>query len=130
MLSVQRSGFALDAPRGDVLFATRGGSKIALYGGCGDPGYFTINCSENPIEQGGYSMDGQPHGNSYMQVVGFPAGGVEAHTFLTYSLSDDPASSRNGDYTRAYGARQWLRLPFSESEITSSAGYSTVTVRE
>lgn len=130
VLSVQRSGFALDAPRGDVLFATRGGSKIALYGGCGDPGYFTINCSENPIEQGGYSMDGQPHGNSYMQVVGFPAGGVEAHTFLTYSLSDDPASSRNGDYTRAYGAKQWLRLPFSESEITSSAGYSTVTVRE
>ena len=130
VLSVQRSGFAVNAPRGEVLFATRGGSKIPLYGGCGDSGYFTINCSENPIEKGGYSMDGQPHGNSYMQVVSFPASGVEAHTFLTFSLSDDPASSRYGDYTKAYGAKQWLRMPFSESEITSSAGYSSVTVRE
>jgi len=128
--AVQASGFALDAPRGDVLFATRGGGKIPLYGGCGGVGYFTITCSENPITAGGYSMDGQPHGNSYMQVVNFPAGGVQAYTFLTFSLSDDPASPHYGDYTRAYGAKQWVRMPFTESEITGNADYQTVTVRE
>lgn len=127
---VQGSGFAVDAQRGDVLFATRSGTKIPLYGGCSSVGYFTINCSENPIDQGGYSMDGQPHGNSYMQVVSFPAGGVEAYTFLTFSLSDDPGSAHYGDYTKAYGAKQWLRMPFSESEITSSTDYQTVTVKE
>ena len=127
---VAASGFAVDAQRGDILFATRGGGKIPLYGGCGGPGYFTLTCSENPIGQGGYTMDGQPHGNSYMQVVSFPAGGVQAHTFLTYSQSDDPASAHYGDYTRAYSAKQWLRVPFTETEITSSTGYTATSVRE
>ncbi|WCM92276.1 penicillin acylase family protein [Acidovorax sp. NCPPB 2350] len=125
---VRASGFAMDATRGEVLFATRGGEKIPLYGGCGW-GYFTVTCSENPIDQGGYAMDGQPHGNTYMQVVTFPVGGVQAHTLLTHSLSDDPASPHYGDYTRAYGARQWLRVPFTEAEITGDANYRTVTVR-
>lgn len=128
--AVQVSGFALDAPRGDVLFSARGGVRTALYGGCGGVGYFTINCSENPIGQGGYSMDGQPHGNSYMQVVNFPAGGVQAYTFLTFSLSDDPGSAHYADYTQAYGAQQWLRVPFAESEITADKNYQTVTVSE
>jgi len=127
---VVQSGFAMDAQRGDLLFATRGGERIALYGGCGDVGYFTITCSENPLERGGYTMDGQPHGNSYMQVVSFPQGGVQAHTFLTFSLSDDPASAHYGDYTRAYGAKQWLRVPFAESEITGDKDYRTVTISE
>lgn len=130
MKAVQASGFAMDAARGTVLFSQRGGEKTALYGGCGEVGYFTITCSENKIEQGGYSMDGQPHGNSYMQVVSFPAAGVEAHTFLTFSLSDDPASAHYADYTKAYGARQWLKLPFTDSAIQASPAYKTQTVSE
>lgn len=128
--AVQASGFAMDAARSTVLFSQRGGEKIALYGGCGEVGYFTITCSENKIEQGGYSMDGQPHGNSYMQVVSFPSAGVEAHTFLTFSLSDDPASAHYVDYTKAYGARQWLKLPFTDSAIQASPAYKTQTVSE
>ena len=130
VLRVQQSGFALDAPRSELLFATRGGSKIGLYGGCGEMGYFTITCSENRIEQGGYSMDGQPHGNSYMQVVSFPASGVQAHTFLTFSQSDDPASAHYGDYTRRYGAKQWLPVPFSDAAITTDPDYKSMTLRE
>lgn len=127
---VEASGFALDAKRGDYLFATRGGQKIPLYGGCGGPGYFTIACSENRLDKGGYSMDGNPNGNSYMQIVRFPEGGVEAHTFLTFSQSDDPASAHNADYTRAYSAGQWLRVPFSESEITADGAYRSAVVSE
>lgn len=129
-LRVQQSGYALDAQRSELLFATRGGSKIGLYGGCGEVGYFTITCSENRIEQGGYSMDGQPHGNSYMQVVSFPAGGVEAHTFLTFSQSDDPASAHYGDYTRRYGAKQWLAVPFSTAAIQADPDYKSTRVRD
>ncbi len=75
-------------------------------------------------------MDGNPNGNSYMQVVRFPAGGVEARTFLTYSLSDDPASPHHADYTRAYSAGQWVRLPFSEAQIKADAAYSSITISE
>lgn len=122
-------GFAPDARRGDLLYATRG-TRIPLYGGCGEVGYFTVTCSDNPIERGGYNLDGQPEGNSYMQVVSFPSNTVQAHTFLTFSLSDDPASAHYGDYTRAYGAKQWVRMPFTDAEIAASPGYATVTVRE
>ncbi|MDR6451437.1 penicillin acylase family protein [Variovorax paradoxus] len=127
---VEASGFALDAKRGDYLFATRGGQKIPLYGGCGGPGYFTIACSENRLDKGGYTMDGNPNGNSYMQIVRFPEGGVEAHTFLTFSLSDDPASAHSADYTRAYSAGQWLKVPFSEAEIKADAAYRSAVVSE
>ena len=130
VLRVQASGYALDAPRGEALFVTRNGRKVPLSGGCDTQGYFTVMCSENPLDKGGYTMDGDPNGNSYMQIVRFPAGGVEAHTLLSFSLSDDPASPHNADYTRAYSAGQWLRLPFSESEIKADAAYSSVTIRE
>ncbi|AVT12121.1 penicillin acylase family protein [Paracidovorax avenae] len=126
---VAQSGFAVDARRGDVLFSVRGGKKLPLFGGCAGVGYFTITCSENPIDQGGYSMDGQPHGNSYLQVVTFPAGGVQAHTLLTHSLSDDPGSAHQGDYTQAYSAKQWVRVPFTEAEIAADANLRTQTVR-
>jgi acyl-homoserine-lactone acylase len=75
-------------------------------------------------------MDGNPNANSYMQVVRFPQGGVEAHTLLSFSLSDDPASPHHADYTRAYSAGQWLRVPFSEAEIKADAAYRSVTIRE
>jgi acyl-homoserine-lactone acylase len=88
--AVQASGFAMDAARGTVLFSQRGGEKIALYGGCGEVGYFTI----------------------------------------TFSLSDDPASAHYVDYTKAYGARQWLKLPFTDSAIQASPAYKTQTVNE
>ena len=130
VMRVQQSGFAVDALRSEVLFTTRNGSKIGLYGGCGEMGYFTISCSENRIEQGGYAMDVLPYGNSYLQVVSFPAGRVEAHTLLSFSQSDDPASAHYGDYTRRYGAKQWLRVPFSEAEIKADPDYKSISLRE
>jgi acyl-homoserine-lactone acylase len=130
VLRVQASGYALDAQRGEYLFATRSGQKIPLYGGCGSQGYFTVSCSDNPLDQGGYTMDNDPNGNSYMQVVRFPDGGVEAYTFLTFSLSDDPASPHNDDYTRAYSAGEWNKVPFSEAEIANDPALKTTTISE
>ncbi len=130
LLRVQASGYALDAQRGEYLYATRGGQKVPLFGGCGGQGYFTVACSENRLDQGGYTMDKDPNGNSYMQVVRFPEGGVEAHTFLTFSLSDDAASPHNGDYTRAYSAGEWHRVPFSEAEIAADPALTKTTLSE
>lgn len=129
VLAVQASSFPLNAQRGDYLFATRGGQKIPLFGGCGSQGYFTVACSDTSLANGG-SMDNDPNGNSYMQVVRFPDGGVEAHTFLTFSLSDDPASAHNADYTRAYSQGQWQKMPFSEAEITSDPALKLTSISE
>ncbi|WP_343633511.1 penicillin acylase family protein [Roseateles sp.] len=130
ILRIQASGFALNATRGETLFAPRGSDKIPLFGGCGAQGYFTIACSPTRIDQGGYNLDTATSANSYIQVVRFPSDGVEAYTFLTFSLSDDPGSSHYSDYTRAYSAGQWQRMPFSETEIAKDAALTTKTISE
>ena len=125
------AGLSLDVAKGQVLYADRQGTRIPLYGGCHDEGYFTILCSDHSLAaDGNLSADGQAHGNSYMQVVSFPGQTVEAWTFLTFSESDDPASAHFADYTRAYSQKQWLRLPYTEAEITADSGYKTLTVSE
>lgn len=130
VLRIQQSGFALDAARNEYLFVNRNGTRIPLFGGCEDMGYFTIACSKNRIEQGGYSMDGDATGNSYMQVVTFSNDGVEPYTLLTFSQSDDPASRHFADYTRRYAGKQWLRVPFKESEIAADPEFISFSLRQ
>ncbi len=74
-------------------------------------------------------MDRNPLGNTYLQMVSFPQGRAEAHTLLSFSLSDE-ASPHHADYTRAYAAKQWLRVPFTEAQITADPAYRTLTIRE
>lgn len=131
ILRVQASGFALNATRGETLFATRGAEKIPLFGGCGQPqGYYTVACALSRLDQGGYDLNTATSANSYMQVVRFPGEGVEAYTFLTFSQSDDPASAHYSDYTRAYSAGQWQKVPFSEADIAKDTAFSTKTISE
>ena len=131
ILRVQASGFALNATRGETLFATRGAEKIPLFGGCGQPqGYYTVACALSRLDQGGYDLNTATSANSYMQVVRFPSEGVEAYTFLTFSQSDDPASAHYSDYTRAYSAGQWQKVPFSEADIAKDTAFSTKTISE
>jgi acyl-homoserine-lactone acylase len=127
---IQASEFTLDAPRGDYLFATRVGQKIPLYGGCHQVGYYTVTCSDNRLDLGGYTMDNTSGSNSYMQVVRFPTGSVEAYTLLTFSQSDDPASPHNVDYTHAYSRGEWQKMPFSEAEITSDPALTVQGISE
>ncbi|WP_377155961.1 penicillin acylase family protein [Roseateles sp. UC29_93] len=131
ILRVQASGFALNATRGETLFATRGSEKIPLFGGCGQPqGYYTVACALSRLDQGGYDLNTATSANSYMQVVRFPGEGVEAYTFLTFSQSDDPASAHYSDYTRAYSAGQWQKVPFSEADIAKDTAFTTKTISE
>jgi acyl-homoserine-lactone acylase len=131
IVRVQASGFAMNATRGETLFATRGSEKIPLFGGCGQPqGYYTVACALSRLDQGGYDLNTATSANSYLQVVRFPAGDVEAYTFLTFSQSDDAASAHYSDYTRAYSAGQWQKVPFSEADIAKDTAFSTKTISE
>lgn len=121
-----RQGWALDAPLRSQLTVRQGGVALPLYGGCHDSGYFTVMCQPN----GGYTMDGNTHGNSYLQVVYFDKDGVHAHTLLAHGQGEtaldgaatDPAIAR-------YARKDWLRFPFTEREIMDAAG-ATQVLRE
>ena len=65
-----------------------------------------------------------------MQIVNFAGADVEAHTFMTFSLSDDPASPRYANYTQRYSAKQWVRMPFTEAEIAADPAFTTQKLRE
>ncbi|MFM0642757.1 penicillin acylase family protein [Paraburkholderia bryophila] len=115
---LHRAGLAPDSPRGAALYATRDGARVPLFGGCTAQGYFTAACSQEKIDSPeGFSLDGNPNGNTYMQVVGFDDSGPQAYTFLATSQSDDPASGHESDYTRRYASKAWLKVPFTRAEI-------------
>ncbi|AQH01123.1 acylase [Burkholderia sp. KK1] len=127
-LALRLNGFAIDSRRGDILYTTRNGARVPLYGGCDEAGYFTIVCARRPLDRQGYPMDASGQGDSYVQVVTFGENGVEADTMLSHSESDDPASPHSGDATRAFAAKRWLRFPFSEQAIDSDPAVTRAVV--
>ncbi|THU04168.1 penicillin acylase family protein [Lampropedia puyangensis] len=127
---LNHAGIPLNAAKGELLFSERGGERTALYGGCDNEGYFTILCSQTPLESGSQSVDEDAHGNSYMQIVDFNEANVQAFTMLSFSQSDDPASPHASDYTRAYAAKLWHRVPFAEADILADPQLSVISLRQ
>jgi len=126
VLSVQRSGHALDASRGETLYVNKHDHNIALYGGCDGGGYFTSACTLWGVPSGIEPKDVDLLGNSHMQVVSFGQDGVTADVMLAHGESDDPASIRFSDATQRYAKKQWTRWRFYESEIMSDKGLSVL----
>lgn len=117
LAALHNAGIPIDAPRSEALYVQRNDERIPLYGGCSVGGYFTAACALHPFDKGADSMNVNPNGNSYLQVVRFEHGDVEADTMLASSESDDPASPHYADATREYASKHWRRVPFTEDAI-------------
>ena len=126
--ALQKAGIAIDAPRSAALYVQRNDERIALYGGCDAGGYFTAACAAHPFDTRGYSMNVNPAGDTYVQIVSFAGDDVLARTLLASSESDDPASPHYADATRDYAAKRWLKIPFSEASIESDSALSVHTL--
>jgi acyl-homoserine-lactone acylase len=122
------AGIALDAPRSAALYVQRNAERIPLFGGCDAGGYFTAACAAHPFDTRGYSMDVNPAGDTYLQIVWFAGGEVFARTLLASSESGDPASPHYADATRDYAAQRWLSIPFSETSIARDPSLSVRTL--
>lgn len=121
--AVANAGVAFDAPLSELQFSeVHTNEKIAIFGGSSPAGAFTIARTEATtpnITADGYKVE---YGNSYIQAVTWvrDANGLykpQADAMLTYSQSTDPANPHFDDYTKAYAAKEWLRLPFTPAEI-------------
>jgi acyl-homoserine-lactone acylase len=126
--ALRRAGIAIDASRGAALYVQRNAERIALFGGCDAGGYFTASCAAHPFDSSGYSMNVNPSGDTYLQVVSFDGNRVVARTLLASSESDDPASPHYADATRDYAAQRWTTMPFSEESIASDPAFSVHTL--
>lgn len=106
-------GWALDMPVGDQRFLFQDGKKQPLWGGCHAAGYFAMLCGDEAGRMGPNTV-----GNSYMQVVQFGKGGVEAYTMLAHGQKDFSLSAQRSEASiRRYAQKQWLQFPFTDSEI-------------
>ncbi len=120
--AVQQAGYPLDVARSEVSWAAgKGGDgdRIPIPGGFQRSGYFTIAQVPDPVLKPGVGYGPITYGNSYIQVVAFGPGGVDASTFVTYGLSTDPASPHFDDYTRLYSTKQWVKAAFTEAEVAA-----------
>lgn len=116
--AVLDSPFELNTPMGQIQHSGVQEEFIPIFGGEGFEGSFTIaNSRGTGLGDNGYEIT---YGNSYIQTVTWDnKGNPIAEGFITYSQSTDPASPYYSDMTKAYSAKDWIRFPFSESDIAA-----------
>lgn len=121
---------ALDAPLGSLQFvfdAGKSNEKIPMHGGFGSEGIFNV-ASSSQNSDGTYGP--VTNGPTYMQSVTFDNKGPVVEALLAYSQASDTTRPYHRDQTRKYSAKEWIRLPFSKSEISKQAVSEVIKLRE
>ena len=126
----QNKGIALDASLGElqyVLDAGKNNQRIPMHGGYGSEGIFNAARGEGVNEVGNYIINNGP---TYMQAVTFDAKGPVVEALLAYSQAGDSTRPYHRDQTHRYSAKEWIRVPFSSSEISQKAVGEVIKLRE
>ena len=135
---------ALDAPLSSlqyVIDAGKNSEKISMHGGIGREGVFNVaqSRSRDIVRDGVKTIttvnaDGTYgpiiNGPTYMQTVTFDDKGPVVEALLAYSQSADSTRPNHRDQTRRYSAKEWIRVPFSSSEISKQAIGNVIQLRE
>ena len=125
---LQQANIALDAPLGTIQYAERNGKRIGIPGGEGWAGMFSMIRTKLTSDRG-YSPI--IHGNSYIQVVSWDEqGNIDPRGMLTYSQSPEPDSPHYADLTALYAEGQWIKLPFTEDQISADPNLRSIQLSE
>ena len=121
------AGVPLDAPWGDIQYASRNGKNIPIPGAQGWAGMFSMIVA-NLNDGKGYTPI--MHGNSYIQVISWDKDGkLDPRGILTYSQSQEADSPHYSDLTELYSQKQWINFPFTEEEILADPNLKTITLQ-
>ena len=127
----QDKGIALDAKLADlqyVIDAKNNNQRIPMHGGLGREGIFNVAQGSGLNEDGTYRpINGGP---TYMQSVTFDNKGPVVEALLAYSQASDTTRPYHRDQTRRYSDKEWIRLPFSKSEVSKQAVGNVTKLRE
>lgn len=107
----------VDAPLGRLQVAgDEGAPPIALGGGPGETGNANMVASRDAATNNDrlYPIS---YGSSHIQAVGFGRRGPRAKTILTYGQSMNVRSPWSSDQTRLFGAKRWVRFPYSAKQV-------------
>jgi acyl-homoserine-lactone acylase len=125
--NLNAANVALDEPWQNVQFLERNGVPVPIHGGNGTMGiYGDIKVR---LSEGGYKNP--TGGNSYIQTVTWNDSDCPiADTILTHSQSTDPASPYYGDQTELYAMKQWVRMPYCDTEIEAAKIGDTIILTQ
>jgi acyl-homoserine-lactone acylase len=70
------------------------------------------------------------YGNSYIQFVTWDDAGPVAEGMLTYGQSSNPESPYFSDLTRLYSSGKWVKLPYTDAQITADPNYKLMEISE
>jgi acyl-homoserine-lactone acylase len=115
---LDKAGYPLDVPVGQVQYVVRNGVKIPIHGGVGDP-----NGQFNAVDAA-WTASGlaQPDfGSSYVQAVTWDDSPCPiAETILTYSQSTDPTNPHYADQTQLFSQKKWVKNRFCAADIAAA----------
>jgi acyl-homoserine-lactone acylase len=119
---------ALDAAPGDIQAITHDGVRIPIHGGTGDPnGEFNAIYTHFTTGQG---FSAPYTGSSFVQAISWNSGSCPiGGSILTYSESDNPASSHFDDQTKLFSRKQWVPDTFCEAAVLRNTKSTTVLER-
>ena len=128
----QDKNIALDASLSDLQYivdAGKNGERIAMHGGFGREGVFNVAETRDARANNAanYVIN---FGPTYMQSVTFDSGGPVAEALLGYSQASDTTRPFHRDQSRRYSDKNWIRLPFSASDISSQAIGNKIQLKE
>ncbi|WP_375547287.1 bifunctional acylase PvdQ [Pseudomonas auratipiscis] len=123
LAEVERAGLAADARWGQIQQAADG---TPIHGGPASLGVYNAIQSV-PTAPGKRLV---VSGTSYLQLVTFDVKGPQALGVLAFSESSEASSPHASDQTRAFSAKQWHVLPFTEEQIKADPQYRLQVIRE
>ncbi|WP_338001258.1 acylase [Pseudomonas brassicae] len=120
---VAQAGLKADSRWGQIQQAFDG---TPIHGGPADLGVY--NAMQSVAGEGGKRH--VVSGTSYLQLVSFDDKGPHAQGLLAFSQSSEAGSLHASDQTRAFSAKQWHTIPFTEAQIKADPQYRVQVIRE
>ncbi len=124
--SQSAAGIPIDRPWYEIQVATKN-VPLPIHGADGNLGNYNAIRSQ-PIGSRLPGARAVTYGSSYIQTVTWDDGGPRVGAFLTYSNSTDAASPNYADQTFRFYLKDWIRLPFTNDEVTTDPNFSSIVI--
>jgi acyl-homoserine-lactone acylase len=129
VISQAGAGIPIDRPWYEIQVATKS-LPLPIHGGNGTPLGIYNAISSSVIGSRLPGARAVTNGSSYIQTVTWDDGGPKVGAFLTYSNSTDAASPYYADQTYRFYLKDWIRLPFTNEEVTTDPNFTSIVISE
>ena len=121
-------GIPIDRPWYEIQVATKN-VPLPIHGGSSALGVYNA-IQSSPIGSRLPGARAVTYGTSYIQTVAWEDSGPKVGAFLTFSISSDAASPYYADQTYRFYLKDWIKLPFTNDEVTTDPNFTSIVISE